>query len=228
MRTGTGFVLLLFLMMSACEQVEETPIENPGPEFFPLQTGSFIIYNVDSVRILQNIESSFSFQLRVSVGKSFVNGEGTTTYVLQREKRADASKPWTPAGTWSAWKSPRQAVVNEGSISYIKLQFPATSGISWNGNALNSKGGDERCNGIDCDRYDVTKSESDSIVVTLNDEPDLIVKTDIRTEIYVKDIGLTQKESKVLVYCTEPPCPTDQFVIDGLRYKQVMIEHGSL
>lgn len=228
MRTAPVFAFLLFLIAS-CDKVEETPIDIPGPEYFPLETGSFVIYHVDSTNILLNVESKHTFQLRVSVGTSFTNGEGNTTYIMQRQKRSDATKPWTPAGTWSAWKSIRQAVVSEGTTSYVKLQFPLSVGAGWDGNALNTKGGNERCinDTMSCDRYDVTETEPDVVVIQSND-PDELLKKDIRIEKYRKDVGLIYKEVEVLEYCDDGACFGTGFVKNGLRYKQEMIDSGVL
>jgi hypothetical protein len=176
MRIAPVFALLFFVI-SACDQVEESPIEIPGPEYFPLETGRYVVYNVDSTNILLNVESTSVFQLRVSVGTSFINGEGNPTYVIQRHKRASASKPWAPAGTWAAWKSIRQAVVSEGNTSYVT---------------------------------------------------DELLKKDIRIEKYRKDVGLIYKETEVLEYCDDGPCFGTGFVKNGLRYKQEMVESGTL
>jgi len=225
MRTAPVFAILLFLM-SACDRVEETPVVIPGPEYFPLETGRYIIYKVDSSRTILNVSTSYSFEMKISVGASFVNGEANTSYIIQREKRANASQPWKPAGTWTAWKSIRQAVVSEGNTSYIKLQFPLSNGIQWDGNALNAKGGDDRCNGIECDRYEVTQTDPD-VIVTQANTPDDPLKADVRVETYRKDVGLVYKESSVLEYCDEE-CFGTGFVNDGVVYKQEMLESGTL
>jgi hypothetical protein len=227
MRIAPVIVLMLLLLIAACDSVEETPAEFIGPEYFPLQKGSFIVYDVDSVRIIQNVESVFHFQLRVSIVDSFVNGEGNTTYRIQRHKRADGSKPWVPAGTWSAWKSNRQAVVSEGNESYIKLQFPLSESIQWNGNALNANGGEDRCDGVACDLYEISSVDPEVIVIQNNDA-DVLVKQDIRIEKYSKNVGLTYRSETVLKYCTSGDCFGKQFVDSGLRYTQNLIESGAL
>lgn len=231
MRTASVFAFLLFLI-AACDQVDETPIELPGPEYFPLETGRYIIYDVDSTHILRNVATTYSFQLRLSVGTSFENGEGNPTFIIQRHKRTDATKPWTPAGTWSAWKSIRQVVVSEGTTSYVKLQFPLSLGTGWDGNALNTKGGTERCgdNTMNCDRYEVTETEPD-VVVTQNNDPDVFLKKDIRVEKYRKNVGLVYKEVEVIEYCDGEggeDCFGTGFVDLGTRFKLEMIESGSL
>jgi len=213
-------------MVLSCTEQEEISSEIPGPEYFPLQTGTFITYNVDSVHIIQNVESPYTFQLRVSILPSFTNDEGNKTFLIQRDKRTDETQPWKPAGTWTAWTSVRQAVLTEGNTSYIKLQFPLSNGIGWNGNALNSLGGDDLCDDSICDRYDVTETDP-MVVVTQSNNEDVLTK-DFRIERYSKDIGLVYKESIVLRYCDNGACFGTDFVVDGLRYKQEMTDHGTL
>jgi hypothetical protein len=227
MKTSLPFLSMFLLTVAACTNSQEPSIETPGPEFFPLQTGTFITYQVDSARIIQNSEQAFSYQLRISVGSSFRNDEGNTSYILQREERNTDTDPWKPAGTWTTWTSIQNAVVTEGTTSYIKLKFPLSRGLKWNGNALNSLGGDDLCSGSECDRYEVTSV--DPLVVVRQDSTKDILKKDVRFERYQKDIGLIYKESEVLNYCSTGSCPTGvDYVVDGTRYKWEMIDHGTL
>lgn len=219
-------LVFLFLMTAiGCEKSNEPSLEIAGLNYFPLNNGSYIIYDVDSVIITQNVETAYNFQVRVSIEEHFVNGEGNTSYVLQREKRADEAGSWKPAGTWTAYATSRQAVVTEGNISYIKLQFPVSVGLGWNGNALNDRGGPDRCNGIDCDRYEITEEDDTMIVVTQENSEDVLSK-DVRIEKYEKDIGLVYKESTVYKYCESGDCFGTDFVVEGSRYKMEKIAGG--
>jgi hypothetical protein len=219
--------MLLLVVVLGCKSTEEPSIEIPGPEYFPLTKGSYITYKVDSVRIIQNVETEYLFELRVSVTGSFTNAEGNTAYILQREKRADATKPWKLAGTWTAWKDISRAVVTEGNTSYVKLQFPLSVGIGWNGNDLNDLGGPDRCNGSDCDRYELT--EMDSLAIVKQDSAKDVIRKDVRFERYSKNVGLVYKESTVYKYCTDNTCSNQvDFILDGVRYKQEMIDNGTL
>lgn len=158
---------------------------------------------------------------------SFVNGEGNTTFTLQREKRATSADGWSPAGTWSAWVDARRAVLSEGNRSFVKLQFPIEEAIVWNGNAYNTLGGNDQCNGVDCDIYQVTEIDPE-VVVTQSKDEDVLVKFDVRKEIYARNIGLRYKEMTVLEYCTAQNCFGKQFVDNGIKYKQSLLENGVL
>lgn len=223
MKGTFAIVLGLVMIAVSCEPSQEAANNLRGAEYFPLTVGSFLLYNVDSTHIHLNTESKFSFQLRVTVSGSYQNSGGNTTYVLQREKRANASEDWTAAGTWSAWVDARNAVMVEGNDRFIRLQFPIAKGNQWNGNAMNSNGGGDFCGDQACDLYTVSGVDPD-VVVVQSDEKDILVKYDVRTETYRKDIGLVNKEMTVLEYCTTQDCFGKQFVNVGIRYKQTLID----
>lgn len=220
-------IVVILAMAWACEPSGEFDTATLGQEYFPLKTGAYIIYDVDSTVVAQNVETRYLYQLRVEVKGSFTNGAGNTSYVIQRQKRADENSAWTEAGTWSAWTDARSAVSVEGNTSFVRLRFPIAVGSEWNGNELNSFGGDEDCGGSPCDRYSVAYTDPDVVVMQSN-VADQLVKYDVRLEIYFKDIGLTYKELTVLEYCTSQDCFGKQFVDKGLKYKQTYTAHGQL
>jgi hypothetical protein len=221
------FVLALGIAAVSCDPDTEAGSPLRGPEYFPLLVGSYWLYNVDSTHIHLNAETNFAFQLRISVVSSFTNGRGDLTYVMRREKRSTTAESWTAAGTWSAWVDARNAVVVEGNARFIRLQFPIDVGLAWNGNALNSMGGDEFCDDMGCDLY-VVSSVDPEVVVVQSDESDLLVKYDVRSETYYRNIGLIKKYMTVLHYCTTEACFGKQFVNSGIRYSQTLIENGQL
>jgi hypothetical protein len=221
-------VLFAFVIAGCADPKEEPPVAIPGQEYFPLKTGSFIIYNVDSTRIIQNQPTEYKYQLRVTVVDSFQNAEGNITYRLQREERGNESQSWRAAGTWSAYKSVKQAVVTEGTVSYVKLAFPTSLGTGWNGNSLNDLGGEDACsNNSKCDHYVVT--EMDEVLVVMQEDRDDVIMLDKRIERYSKNIGLTYKETTTLKYCTGDFCGGEEnYVVDGLEYKQDIVSSGTL
>ena len=220
-------VLGLGIAAVSCEPAPEVVPIQRGAEYFPLAVGAYSIYDVDSTRIHQNVEANYKFQLRMSVTSSFPNDAGGTTYLLRREKRTDAMHNWKTTGTWSAWTDESKAVLIEGNTRFVQLQFPIDVGIEWNGNAMNNIGGDDFCNDLPCDVYEVSAVDPDVLVVQ-NDEPDLLVKYDVRRETYRKDVGLMSKEMTVLEYCTTQDCFGKQFVNEGTKFTQTLIEHGQI
>lgn len=220
-------VLVLAFAFTSCEPGGEFAPDTLGAEYFPLKTGTYHIYDVDSIVIVANTETRYQYQLRLDVTEEYQNAAGNKAFVIQRSKRATTSGPWKLVDTWSAWTDARNAVSIEGNQSFVKLQFPIQSGSQWNGNTMNAKGGDDDCDGTACDLYDVAQVEPFVLVVHSN-IPDRLVKYDLREEGYQRDVGLFLKHFEVLEYCTAQNCFGKQFVDKGVKYTQILIEHGTI
>ena len=232
-------VLLFLLLMLGCQSREVRP-KGTGIEYFPLKVGAFWVYNVLETFISQvNGQTGSVYELKTQVSYS-IQSSGQVTYVLQRFKRADASKPWVPIDTWSARKDQFQAVLQEGNIPYVKLTFPLVDGKSWNGNALNNLGGTDRCadGTFTCENYVVSDlhkqfegtgvSFDDSVTILENNDNDPIVKQDVRKAVYAKSVGLVYYEVTILEYCTVGSCIGKQIVENGSVVKQTLKDYGGL
>ena len=198
------------------------------------------MYGIDETRIVQSIEQKFVYELKFQVQDSLLNQEGGYTYIVQRQKRDNASQPWTSLDSWTARIANNKAILTEGNTSFVNLTFPIEEGLEWDGNAFNTLGGGQSCGenkDRPCDIYRLENSGTefavngmtfgDIVTVIQNNDPDLVVKYDVRKEVYAKGVGLIHKESIVLEYCTNDNCLGQQKVDKGLKYKQVLKEYGS-
>src|SRR6267378_5488147 len=93
-----AFIIIFAL---GCSSKEIAPAPRVS-DYLPLRRGVFQIYSVDSVVVIQNAETVYSFELKTLVTDSFPNAAGGYTYVIQRFKRVTSSSPWTALGSWSA------------------------------------------------------------------------------------------------------------------------------
>ncbi len=232
--------LLLVLIAVSCHEQEEVIATDAFSGFFPLQVGSFSIYDVNEIQYQQNVQTHFVYELKTIVIDSFVNEEGGYTFTINRLKRLDSTKPWSALETWSARVNGRQVIVNEGNISYVRITLPLQKGQKWNGNELNSTGGPDRCGTgttYSCDTYEITAvnepftetatAYEDALTVTEHNDPDLLVKNDVRKQVYAAGIGLVYVSNTVLNYCTTPPaCYGTQYVDTGYKYTQTLKQSG--
>lgn len=231
--------LLVFVLIS-CSDNTETPKSDPFQGFFPLIVGTYQLYDVEDIQIQQNVQTRSVYELKEAVTDSFKNEEGGYTYVISRHKRTDGSQPWTFLETWSSRLTNRQVIVNEGNTAFVRAIIPVVKGQKWNGNEFNTLVGDDACgNGttFTCDQFEITAinesfqsgslTVANSLVVTEENDPDILVKNDVRKKVYAKDVGLVYVESTVLNYCTTPPsCYGTQFVNTGRVYKQTWKSSG--
>lgn len=230
---------LLTLLFWRCSGDPELEVKSDS-DYFPLSVGAFYIYNVEETQYsFINGQEDLSYQLKLTVADSFRNNAGGTTYVIQRYVRDNMGEAFQYTDTWSARVDATQVVIIEGNISYIRLAFPVRVGRSWNGNALNDLQGDESCGdnvNFNCDLYQIESVGlpyqfgeellTETIEVVQSNSIDVIVKEDVRKEIYARNIGLVYKESSVLNYCTVGSCIGQQQIDNGYTWKQSLVEYG--
>jgi len=227
------------LLLPGCASRDIQP-KGTGTEYFPLKVGSSWSYDVSETSITQlGGQVNTSYELRIVVTDSIPTAEGVT-YIFSRSRRTDSTLPWTNVETWSARKDVFSLVVQEGNTPFVKLTFPLATGKTWDGNALNSRGGKDKCqNGtFACDVYEATnvfgRFESTGIafdetvtVIESNDE-DPIVKKDVRKSVYAKSVGLVYREVTILEYCTVGTCIGQKIVENGSILKQTIKSYGGL
>ena len=245
-RTGDEMRWLVFLsslvfLLPACDRDARIVPPEPGREYFPLQTGRWLEYQVDSTAILFNQESRFSFQERQVVIDSFKNGAGSFTFLIARYRRPDDGAAWKPVVGWQARASEREAVVVQGNTPFVKMVFPTVPGVQWNGNLFNNLKGKEDCGdnvNFSCDQFSVEvegvsytntqgKLFEETLLVVEHDEPDLITIHDVRKAHYAKNVGLVEREEVYLEYCSNGPCLGRQFVNKGWRVRVSLMDHGT-
>lgn len=228
------------LWLSGCGPDGEKPQSDAA--FFPLQVGDFKIYHVNETQITAyNIETDFEYELKTMVTDSFQNANGGYSYIMNRLKRDNDTQPWQALDTWTIRADTKEVVVTEGSTPFVRLTFPIKNNRTWNGNAYNDIETGKFCttNGTpqECDPYtldhvgqthittDGTQFD-DTIEVIQSNDPDLIIKYDVRSEIYARGIGLIVKESTIYNYCTQSSCSGQQSIESGIRLKQELIQYG--
>jgi len=224
------FSIIVFVFCFGCSADRVEPIDSYGVEYFPLQTGNYIIYDVDqTIYELGNASNSF-YQLKESVIDSFLNQSGTYTYSLHREIWDDVNQIWNISQVWSARLTDTEAVIAEGNTNYLKLKFPLISEKSWDGNSYNTSETEiytADSIGISYAMNQDTNIEQ-TITIVQSNNLDKIVETDYRIEKYAPEVGLIFKEIINLEYCTSSDsCLGQQIIESGLIYKQSIIAFGN-
>lgn len=230
-----GFFLMLIISCSDQEQVEP----DLGLDYFPLQVGNYTIYDVAETTILPaSTETSEAYELKVTVTDSIVNEKGEVTYFMVHEKRISPDDSWESVETWSATVINNRMVQNESNVSFVKLIFPLSLNLSWDGNQYNNlpfNGGIETFyDGSDTPYFiseidqPITLSTGftteNSLTVIQNDYNDVITGIDERKEVYAKGVGLIYKEVNQFINCTGTICAGDRSFV----FVQSLKMHGRI
>lgn len=217
---------VLFALVS-CDSSDDSPAIDSGRDYFPLRLGQFQVYDVLEVVYTLGVPETLKYELKTVITDSFPNAAGGYTYVMQRGKKNDGQTEFIPFNTWSARISPREVVVQEENVSFVKVRLPVEKNAEWDGNLYNTIGEDiylmeEVKASIDLNGL----SFEDCLVVNQNDNEDYVVSLDQRKEVYARETGLVYKESTLINYCTVGECLGQQEIESGTIYKQTIKSHG--
>ena len=201
------FLFFLMAMVLSCkDKFENDSGLNEAAKnyhYFPLDSGSYIIYDVDSIvhdyaddntANPDSIRIYYHFQLKEKIDSSFTDGQGKKAWYVSRYKRMNDTSSWQFQNVWVAQTDEYSAQRVEDNMRYIKLALPVLKGKTWNGNAYNT---------IPEENYSYTEVHVplsiagfsfDSSVTVLQKEDINLIHQIFKQEKYVSGLGMVYKE----------------------------------
>lgn len=218
--------MVLPLLFSCNEEVKDLVAEQ-GYDFFPVKTGHYRLYEVDEILFRGSEADSSHYFLKEVITDSIIAEDQTVNYLLKRYTTEDTTfSTWKIDSVWTVRRNSRQGIVTENNVPFVKMIFPVKAGQSWNGNALNSRGKQmyyyEAAGNLV--RSDMDIPTKDIIRVIIEDIPENLVMQDERSEIYVRGIGLIEKDYISVMFC-QSGCSPGQ-IEDGRIYRQHLVAYG--
>lgn len=227
------FLMIAAFAMLACESESVPPSSaRLGISYFPIKVGDFREYAIQHISYtIVNAPDTQQYFLREVVADSFPGQGGELVYRLERFSRTSMEQNWQLDSVWTTRTSTQRVVVVENNLPIVKLVFPFTNDLRWDGNALNAK---------PADSYELQSTsealleEIESPLDTLFGQSVTVVQSNISSlvsdstfsETYVDQIGLFYKKSVALQYCAEEDCLGQYIVEFGRDYRQTLIAYG--
>lgn len=209
-----------------CQSVSTNPA-SPGLDYFPLSTGHYVIYNVEERQyslIAPAVQRTY--QVKEVVGGPYADVTGQPAHRIFRYRRLIESQPWQADSIWSARLVNDEAIRTENGLDFVKLRFPISDGLRWNGNRHNSVGQDQYEARNTGKPYRVSDKEFSETVTVVAQQDSTLISQDKRIDVYAKQVGLIYKERVQLQFCSSTPACIGTNQIDyGIR--QVYRLHSS-
>lgn len=221
------FILIALLSSIGCRSVDSGPV-SAGYDYFPLETGRYIIYDVTEYQysLTATIPVQRAYQIKEVVGASYADVTGQKAYPLLRYRRLAEGQPWRTDSIWSARLVDSEAVRTENGVDFVKLRFPLGDRLRWNGNHYNAIGEDEYEMRNSGQPYRVSDKQFSETVTVVAQEDSTLLSQDKRIDIYARQTGLIYKERLQLQYCSSTPACIGTYQIDyGIR--QIYRIHSS-
>jgi hypothetical protein len=224
MKQKAGFWVAFFgvviVGLLGCERAcSDCAVPSAGLEFFPLQVGSYVEYDVQEQEFaLGRAPQETRYQLKELVAEKYVNVAGQTAYRLVRFRRQTATERWQTDATLTARVATNgQAIKNENGNDFVKMLFPVYEKSTWNGNAYNALGEDQ----YELKQLNKPWQTFENTATVLQQNDSTLVGQDKRLEIYAANVGLVYKEEVNVQFCSASAACVGKAQIDFGRRRYV-------
>lgn len=217
------------LLIGSCRSVDSDPA-SPGYDYFPLETGHYVIYDVDERHYSLNATAPVqrTYQVKEVVGAAYTDVTGQQAYRLLRYRRSVEGQPWQADSVWSARLVDDEGIRTENGLDFVKLRFPVGDRLRWNGNRHNAVGEDEYELRNSGQPYRVSDKQFSETVTVVAQQDSTLVSQDKRLEVYARHVGLIYKERVQLQYCSATPACIGTYQVDyGIRQLYRLRSSGS-
>lgn len=128
MRLSLLFIAVLLIGFTACDETENFVVDFKY-DYFPLEIGKYITYNVDSVTYSSALGGgiqidSASYEWRETVVDTFRDNENNLVYEVERERRDSASQDWRLVNVLTVTQTQTRLEYVENNRRFVKMFFP--------------------------------------------------------------------------------------------------------
>ncbi|MFN4123220.1 MAG: hypothetical protein ACK4GL_07955 [Flavobacteriales bacterium] len=182
----------ILLLFASCKK--DSSLE-PGPwyeNYFPLEQGTFITYNCDSLvyNDFTNQVDTFRFLIKQYYESVFLDNAGREAMRLERWKKEHPDSAWFLKDVWFVVKTKDRVEKVEEDVRIVKMVFPVRDNKEWDANALNFLPARTYTYDNIHQPFNVLQSDFDSTVTVVNTDPVNLVNEFRNTEVYAINRGL--------------------------------------
>ena len=130
--------LLLSTLLFSCKKQEETLKIPQISDYAPLQTGKYIVYNLDSLVILNfgKKDTTISYQVKYLIDSMIIDNLNRPAYRVFRFIRKTPADNWVTDNTFQYTNTGNTLEFTENNLRFIKLSLPIRNDFSWKGNTF--------------------------------------------------------------------------------------------
>ena len=132
--TGSVIAVLFFI---SCKKVSQAYSTENINDYFPLQVGKYISYQLDSTLFINfgTKDTVVTYQVKDVVDAQITDNLGRNAYRIIRYIRQDTSQPWQPNNTFAVVPTGNSIEYDENNLRFLKLEMPIKQNFSWKGNS---------------------------------------------------------------------------------------------
>lgn len=224
-------ILISIIIISACEKENDENVVFIGTEYFPLDTGNYIIYKITEITIdaPSHYYDTAEYYIKEVFESKIIDNQNDEAVRIERYIRTESNQNWVINNVWSAKIVNNSAQKVEENLRYVKIRFPAKENLSWNGNLFNEL--PEKSYSITSihTEFEINEFSFDSCLTITHTFSESLINKDFEAEIFAWNIGLVYKEitnlnSQEVIF----DVPIENRITTGYIYIQEIIDYGRL
>jgi hypothetical protein len=124
-------------MLASCKKENVTFTTASVNDYFPLQVGKYITYDLDSTVFtnFNQTETIRHYQAQYKVEAQTTDNLGRDGYTIYRYLRADSTQSWTIDNVFTVFPTGNSIEYIQDNLRFLKLMAPIDEGFSWKGNS---------------------------------------------------------------------------------------------
>ena len=128
---------LLCLLFASCKKEDSNFTSASIDDYFPLQVGKYITYNLDSTVFINFGQDMVinHYQVQDVVDAQITDNLGRPSFRIMHYIRNDSTQPWIPNNTFMVTSTRNSLEYVENNLRYLKLMLPIVNGFNWPGNS---------------------------------------------------------------------------------------------
>lgn len=223
-------IVLTFGINSCSSPCNDCATPLKGSEFFPLEVGRFVEYDVNEEEVALGRPAVVrAFQWREKVAETYLDPAGDKVHRIARFRRTLEGQPWIPDSTFTVRLKIDYVVRNESGREYVKMVFPLAEKRTWNGNVYNNLGEDEYLLKEVNKSIKIGGTAFDRTVTVVQQNDSTLVNQDKRIETYAAGVGLIYRERINVQFCSSTPSCIGKAQVDFgtrqfVRFKRTGVE----
>lgn len=232
------------LMLAGCTEEIEPP-SDLGFDYFPLELGQRMIYQVDSIIYDTTgtgiiIDTSITY-LQEEIVAELTDNTGQPLYRIEISEKKELGDPWQIRSVYAAQRTDQAAYRTEENLRFIKMIFPLERNSPWDGNrffdaTVNVVVAGETIEMFKNWEYQIIEIGEpgqvgqfvfDQITTISQADDENLIELRYSQEKYAKGIGLVYKEMRILdTQNISETLPWEEKAQKGFILRQTLIEHN--
>ncbi len=223
-------ILIALSLLSAvsCQKSTTEPINTY--DYYPLEIGRFIIYDVAETNYSagQPKPTLIKRQEKDEVDRILEAKENTTTYIIARYQRKSVTDYWQKTKEYAITKSPDKILTNLDNQTVFSMVFPVDPNLKWNGNTYNNQ---DAQNFQYADINQPTQAGGytfDNGLTVIERRDSSIINKYQTYKQYALGVGLVSDEQTAYEYCQDNNCIGDYIIESGYYKTRVLNSYGKV